>query len=146
MLQFFIIKYFHLVSILILFTALVGEVILIEEKMTNKSMKIIRIIDAFYGISAVLVIITGLLLLFFSGKEVSFYMKNPVFHLKLTLFLMVALLSILPTIRFIKLRKSKEEIITIPGYKTINFILRLELAIVIIIPLLGVFVSNGYQL
>jgi len=73
-------------------------------------------IDAVYGIAAVTLLIAGLTLWLGSvGKPAVYYTKNWVFHTKLTLFLIVGLLSIYPTIFFIKNRKGNpDEVVVVP--------------------------------
>lgn len=146
MLVFSIIKYFHFISIFVIFAALIAQVVMLQEKMPKKSVGIIQIVNLFLGISVVIILITGILLLFYSGKPIRIYMINPIFHLKITLFFIIALLSIFHTIMILKLRKIKDDIILISKHKTISIFLKLELSIFLIIPLLAVLMTNGIGL
>ena len=62
----------------------------------------IQRVDLAYGISAGLLLLVGLLRVFFFEKGVNFYMNNPFFWVKMIAFLLVGLLSIDPTIRYIR--------------------------------------------
>lgn len=87
-----------------------------------------------FGLSAVSTSTAGLLLWFRYGKGAQFYLKNPVFHAKSGLFLAMGLLSIYPTVFFLKHRKGESgESVTLPH--PIPGILRLELALALLIPL-----------
>lgn len=62
----------------------------------------IQSVDTWYGISAGAVMIAGLLRVFFFEKGANYYGANTIFWLKMGLFLIVGLVSIYPTIRFIR--------------------------------------------
>jgi putative membrane protein len=63
-------------------------------------------LDAGYGLTAVLLLVVGLLRVFYGAKGAHFYMHNPWFHAKLGTFLLVAVLSILPTARLLRWRRA----------------------------------------
>lgn len=63
--------------------------------------------DAGFGILSGLVLLTGALRAVFGLKGWSFYAHNPVFHLKVGLFVLVGLLSIAPTRAFLRWRKAR---------------------------------------
>ena len=64
----------------------------------------IGLADRWYGISAGVILVAGFLRANFYEKGWAFYAASPFFHVKLTLFVVMALLSIYPTIRFIRWR------------------------------------------
>lgn len=137
-----IIRYFHFIGIFSLFAGLVAEHLLIGKSMTRGELKRLSIVDSVYGASSAIVLISGLLLWFVVGKPADFYTQNAVFHTKILLFVITALLSIYPTLYLIKQRKgNSEELITLP--KSVVMIIRVELLILAIIPLLAVFMSKG---
>lgn len=63
-------------------------------------------IDAGYGLCALLLLAAGALRLFYGVKGWHFYLHNPWFHAKLGAFLLVGLLSIVPTLRYLRWRKA----------------------------------------
>ncbi len=139
-----LVKYLHFLGIFGVVSALVAEHLLTKTQLTGPEVKRLAAIDAVYGISAVTVLAAGLSLWLWVGKPSAFYTDNPVFHIKVTAFLLVGLLSIYPTIFFIKHRKSSNPAITVPG-KVIGLI-RAELFILAFIPLLAILVARGYGL
>ncbi|CAN5171177.1 DUF2214 family protein [soil metagenome] len=87
--------------------------------------------DRWYGIFAALVLAAGFLRVFYFEKGVAFYMSNPFFLLKLSLFLIIGLLSIYPTVRFIGWRKQTSQgqppVISDLQFSRITLILNLEM-------------------
>lgn len=138
-----IVTYFHFISIFILFSTLIIEVNIIKKKMTNHNFRILKKADLFFGLFAILTISTGILRMYYFGKGVNYYLSNHLFLLKLLLFILVGLLSIYPTIQFLKLRKLKIEFIEFKHYKIILLLLRIELILLLIIPFFAVLVAKG---
>ena len=134
-------RYIHFIGIMSLSATLVMQHLILSSEVTKKELQKIAFIDMIYGISAVLTLVAGLVLLMGVGKEVSFYMTNWVFHVKLTLFVLVLLLSIYPTLFFIRNKKSNDQLIKMP--KVIIMLVRTQLLLVFIIPVLGVLVARG---
>lgn len=97
----------------------------------------IQRVDLAYGISAGLVVLVGLLRVFFFEKGANFYTHNPMFWIKMSLFVVIGLLSIYPTIRFLKWNSSLSagQAPEIPDdeFKRIRLLLSLELVGLILI-------------
>ena len=137
-----IIRYLHFVGIFSIASALFAEHILVKKEMSGPEIKKLAKIDLFYGIAAIVVLIVGLILWFWVGKPAVVYTKNFLFHIKLTLFLILGILSVYPSIFFIKNRKKKDTRIIVP--KSVLLLIRIELFILFLIPLLAVLMSKGY--
>jgi putative membrane protein len=136
-------RYLHFISIFAIVGSLVSEHMLLQKELTRKAITKIARIDAVYGIAAITLLSAGLTLwLGEHGKPSVFYSKNWIFHTKLTLFVLIGLLSIYPTIFFIKNSKGNpEELVTIP--KSIFMMIRMELLLLFVIPLLAGLMSRG---
>ncbi len=139
-----LVRSFHFIGIFGLFAALVSEHLLIKPEMSKVEMKKLAVVDAIYGISAIIILVAGLLLWFVVGKPAEFYSQNPVFHVKLTLFVLIAALSIYPTVFFIKNRNSQASVIKVPG-KIITLV-RVQLLLVLAIPFLAAAMARGIGL
>jgi putative membrane protein len=63
-------------------------------------------VDAGFGIAAAMVLVVGLCRVWFGVKGADFYLHNPWFHAKLGAFVLVGLLSIWPTVRFLRWRRA----------------------------------------
>jgi putative membrane protein len=57
-------------------------------------------LDLIYGIAAVVLLLTGVARVLWGAKGMGWYVSQPLFHLKMTLFVLAALMSIKPTIDF----------------------------------------------
>ncbi len=138
-----IFRYLHFIAIFGIVGTLVSEHLLLKPEITRSEIGRLAKIDAFYGLSALALLGVGLTLWFGGvGKPAEFYSKNWIFHTKLTCFAAIGLLSIYPTIYFIKNRKGdKNEVVRVP--KSIFWLLRLELLLLFIIPLLAGLMSRG---
>lgn len=137
-------RYAHFLGIIVLASMLVAEHMLLKGQLNSKEIKRLAVIDASYGISALVVFLAGLSLWLWTGKPLDFYSSNIVFHSKLSAFLLMALLSIYPTLFLMKHRKNKTESVAVP--KSIVMVLRAELMLLVIIPLLAVLMARGVGL
>lgn len=138
-----ILRYLHFISIFTIVSTIVSEHLLLKKELTRAEIGRLSRIDAVYGVAAVVLLGVGLTLwLGGFGKPTVYYSKNWIFHTKITLFVIVGLLSIYPTVFFIKNRKgSPDEKVSIP--KSVFWMLRLELLILFIIPLLAGLMAHG---
>jgi len=143
MTELIITRYIHFIAVFAIVGAIFAEQFLVSSSMSRREIKRIANIDAIYGIGALLVLIVGIALWFWVGKPASFYSRNWIFHTKLTMFILLGVLSIFPTVFFLKNRKGKDLDTVIQVPKTVILMLRLEMVLIIIIPLLASFMSLG---
>ncbi|MGK0255444.1 MAG: putative membrane protein [Arcobacteraceae bacterium] len=134
-------RYLHFIGIMSLAATLVMQHLILSSEVTQKELKKIIFLDTIYAISILLTLIAGLSLWLSVGKEAVFYSTNWIFHMKLTLFIVIIVFSIYPTLFFRKSRKLVEEIVQMP--KMIIMSIRMQLLLVFIIPLLGVLIAKG---
>jgi putative membrane protein len=123
---------------------LVVEHVLVKDKLDSQDLKRLVFIDAAYGISALVVLSAGLALWFWVGKPAAFYSENLVFQAKLTAFVLMGLISIHPTMFYLRHRNSADTHIQVP--KTVIHCIRAETLLLVLIPLLAVFMARGYGL
>jgi len=136
-------RYLHFIAVFAIVGAIIAEQFLISKSMTRKEIKQVSKIDALYGLGALLVLIAGLLLWFSVGKPAYYYSRNWLFHTKLTMFVALGLLSIYPTIFFLRNRKGIDLNTEIEVPKLVIILLRLELLIIIVMPILATYFSLG---
>lgn len=139
-----LVRYCHFIAIIVLAGTLVAQHMLLVGQVNPVQLKKIVRIDRVYGISAVVVLVAGLLLWFKVGKPAEFYSGNWLFHIKVSLFVIMGVLSIFPTIFIIKASRSKEASITVP--KSIINLIRAELSCLVLIPLFAVIMAKGHGL
>ena len=137
-------RYLHFLGLIGMFAGLVAQHLTIQEKVSARVMRKLVRIDGVYGLSAVVVLLTGLSMWFWVGKPASFYTGNGLFHLKVTAFVLVALLSIYPTVYFI--RQNKLALVEYRIPVKITHLIRLQLGILLFVPLLAVLMARGIGL
>jgi putative membrane protein len=110
----------------------------------------LQLCDRWYGIFAMLVLVVGFLRVFYFEKGRAFYLGNPFFHAKLGLFVLVGLLSIYPTIRFIKWRAQTRQglapVVSEAEYRNIMMALRIEVVLLLGVALCASFMARGIGL
>lgn len=137
-----LIRYLHFLGIFIVFAAVLGQHLLLKGTVPRSVIAKAQRFDIAYAIAVVVVLGTGLLQWFSGAKPAVFYSSNPVFHTKLTLFLVVGLVSIYPSVYLGKQKKGDpSEQVTIP--KGLVHCIRLELLLLVVMPLLAVIMAKG---
>ncbi|MDQ2656649.1 MAG: DUF2214 family protein [Bacteroidota bacterium] len=139
-------RYIHFISIFTIVGTLSAEHLLLRNSMTRDEIGRLARIDAVYGLAALSLLAAGFTLwLGGFGKPTEFYSGNWIFHTKISLFLLVGILSIYPTLFFIRNRKgTADEVVAIP--KKIFWLLRFELLLLLIIPFLAGLMAKGIGL
>ena len=146
--EYLIVKYVHLIGVLGVTGTLVAEFALIRKELSIDEMKKLARIDSFYGLFAIVALIGGFILWFGVGKPAEFYSEGIWIYVKLILFTIIGVLSIFPTIFFLKNRKPNPEReqtgIQLPMY--IILIVRIEVALLVFIPLFAVLMAAGVRI
>ena len=142
-----ILAYLHFMAIFGLFATLMYEVILLKASPAALDIEALALTDRKFGIQAGVVLVTGALRVAFGAKGAAFYLHNPVFHLKIGLFVLAALISIAPTIAFLRWRKARRADpswrVPEPEWQRARKLVRLEMVIVALIPLAAVIMARG---
>lgn len=140
----YIIRYAHFLSLMVLFASLVAEHLLTARTITGRQARTLARLDLIYGIAALVVLSTGALLFsgFGFGKGANYYLTNGLFHAKVTLFVVVGLLSIKSTLFFLRHRRA-DDAATIEVPRSIILFQRVQLFIVMVLPLFGLLIARG---
>lgn len=140
-----LVKYIHFASIFTILITVGGEFFLVKSQLSRRELQRISRIDGLYGLASITLVAAGLTLWFGVGKPAEYYNTNWIFHLKWTLFVIVGILSIVPTVFFNKTRKGDpDEIVDVPA--RVKTFIRLELAILFLIPILASMMAKGVGL
>jgi putative membrane protein len=141
------IAYLHFVSAFLVAAFLVTEFFLCNPRLQPTPVRTLARVDLYYLFAAAAVLITGALRLFAVGKGAAFYLNNPVFYIKLALFLAVGLISIPPTLQFIRWnRMLNTDARRVPPDRDVGSARRyiaLELVLLAFIPLMAVLMARG---
>ena len=106
----------HLLAILTLVVFLSSQAALCRIEWMNAAVveRLARL-DLIYGMAAVAVLGSGLARVFWGIKGASWYATQPMLHIKVTLFVVMALLSIAPTLAFRRWRRNLRASGALPG-------------------------------
>ena len=143
-----ILAYLHLLAILTMVVFVASEAALCRVQWLNAAVveRLARV-DRIYGFAALAVLATGLARTLLGVKGTAWYWSNPLLHMKLTLFVVVGLISIFPTLAFLRWRKALRADGILPDEAQIAKTRRLVMVqahILAVIPLLAVFLARGY--
>lgn len=143
-----LLAYAHFLAILTMVVFLTSEAALCRPEWLNAAtVERLAKIDAIYGISAMTVLATGLARAFWGIKGSGWYWTNWLLHLKIGMFVAVALLSIVPTIQFSRWRRTLRTSGALPDAAQVRKVRRLVMVqahIVPLIPLAAVFLARGF--
>ena len=98
--------FLHHVAAFALVAALAVEFVLIREEITLQAARRLLLADLVFGAAAGSILVVGLLRVFFFEKGPLYYLHSAPFIAKVSLFALVALLSIYPTVVFLSWRPS----------------------------------------
>lgn len=139
--------FLHHLTAFTLVGALAVEFVLIKQELTVITARKLAVTDAVLGASATVLLVAGLLRVFYFEKGAAYYFHNHAFLAKFSLFVVVALLSIVPTIEFLSWRKALKAgqvpAVAAPKLKRLRMIIHVELAAVVIILLCAAIMAKG---
>lgn len=142
-----VLAYAHFALILTLASLLFAEVVLYRPTLSRDAFNVLARLDIAYGACAGLVVASGFSRVIWGAKGAQFYLHNPLFWTKIGLFVIVALLSIPPTIHYIRLGRANraEESISIAmsTYRPMRALLIVECCILLMIPLFAALMARG---
>jgi putative membrane protein len=142
--------FLHHLAAFVLFAALVVEFVLIKDVLTLTSARKILATDRVYGVAAGVLLVVGLARVFHFEKGATYYFHTWTFITKLTLFILVGLISIIPTIEFLAWRKALSQgqvpQVSAEKLRSVRSIIHLELAGVVLIILMAAMMAKGIGL
>lgn len=140
--------FIHHLAILLLFACLFYEHLAVKPDINGEIMRRLIRIDLIFGVCAAVVLFAGLMRVFYFEKGASYYLYNWVFYIKIGLFLLVALLSIYPTLVFLKwrdqIKKGGEPQLSPEQARRISMLIRAELLLVSLMLPPAVIMAKGY--
>tara|TARA_B100000212_G_C27244062_1_gene477246 strand:- start:164 stop:646 length:483 start_codon:yes stop_codon:yes gene_type:complete len=96
-----IVAYTHYLGIIFCTSALLYERLKLKVNLNRSETLSIIIADVIYGIAGLAILITGILRVRYFGQGSDFYTHNPVFWIKVSLYIFVGLLSLYPTTTYV---------------------------------------------
>ena len=136
----------HLAAFLVLGTLMV-ELVLLKGELTPTSARSVMRMDMAYGISATVLLVVGFVRVFHTEKGSMYYFSSGPFLVKLTLFIVVGLLSIYPTLQFMRWRKALREgrvpELDADVRRKVRMLVHVELTLLFVIMLMAVMMARG---
>ena len=136
--------FLHHLAAFTLVAALAVEFVLIRGQL---NLGTARKLQRIFGLSAGVVLVVGLLRVFYFEKGASYYFHSAPFIAKLSLFVIVGLLSIYPTVEFASWSKSLKQgrmpALTERKIASIRSVVHWELAAVVVIILCAALMAKG---
>ena len=143
-----ILAYLHILAILTMVVFVSSEAALCRgEGMNAAVVERLGRVDRIYGIAAIAVLATGVARTWWGMKGTAWYWTNPLLHTKLTLFIIVGLLSIRPTLTYSRWRKALRSSGALPAEAEVRKTRKqvmVQAHIIALIPLAAVFLARGF--
>lgn len=137
----------HHMALLVVIGVLYSEYTLLKLDDIRPHVSRLAKLDIFYGIAALVLVAAGLARVFFYGKGLAFYIGSPYFHIKMTLVVVIVLLSIMPTLQFIRWRRAERAgtlAIDPAVQKRIRVLVGIESHLAFVVPIFAVLMARGY--
>jgi putative membrane protein len=142
-----ILAYLHFTAIFVFFSFLVVETMMLRGRLEDRDVRLLGRVDIWYFGAAIAVLVTGFSRLVWGAKGAEFYLASWPIYAKLGLFVLVGVLSVGPTLRFIQWRRMFERDASwaVPDAerKRARRAVMIELHLAALIPLFAVIMARG---
>jgi putative membrane protein len=139
--------FLHHLAAFTMVAAIALEFVLLRGELTVWSARRLQAADMVLGIAATILLLAGLARVFWFEKGATYYFHNHAFLTKFTLFVLVGLLSIVPTIEFLSWRKAVEAgqvpVVAAAKLKRLRMIVHIELAAIVLILFCAALMAKG---
>ncbi len=133
----------HHLVVFSLLAIVVAELSLVRRGMNTDAVATVARIDLAYGALAAIALAAGLVRAVYAAKGWYFYSNNGFFWAKMAIFVVIGLLSVPPTLKFIQWRRLGH----VPGAPQVDAVrlyLWAELALFALLPVCAVAMARGY--
>ncbi len=139
--------YLHFVSIMAFAGLLATECGLCNEHLQPGHVGLLARVHAAFIASAVLVLLSGILLLVGYDRHVWFTLTHPVFWTKFALFVAIGAIAVYPSLQFHRWNRAiangQERILTTRDIRRTRRVILVELAMLALVPWLAVWLARG---
>ena len=138
----------HLVAILTFVVFLSSQAALCRSEWMNAAVveRLVRL-DVIYGAAALVMIGSGLARLFWGIKGMSWYVSQPLFHIKITIVVVMAIMSIWPSIMFRRWRRNLQASGALPDeleVKKVRRLVMIQSHVLPVVAVIAVFWARGW--
>ena len=142
-----VLAYLHFTAIFILFAFLSIEVMMLKRALDAAAVRLLGRIDIWYFGAAIVVLVTGFLRLVLGAKGADFYLQSWPIYVKVGLYLVVAVVSVTPTLAFIRWRRELDHDAAwqVPAGELARMrrLVMIELHLAAMIPIFAVIMARG---
>src|SRR5262245_12754418 len=139
--------FLHHAAAFLLVAVVTVELVLMRGEINVATARTLLRMDSVYGVSAVVLLIVGFIRVFHTEKGHDYYFHSGPFLAKLALFLIVGLLSIVPTVKFLGWRKAlkagQAPALDDATRRRIRVIIHTELTLLFLIMLCAALMARG---
>ena len=139
--------FLHHLAAFTLVSAIAVEFVLLRSELTLWTARRLQVTDLILGIAAGVLLVAGLARVFWFEKGAAYYLHSHAFLMKFSLFIVVGLLSIVPTVEFLSWRKAVQRgdvpVVAAAKLRRVRMIVHVELAAIAIILLCAAIMAKG---
>jgi putative membrane protein len=140
----------HHIGVFTLAATIAAELAILSTNVDARAIGRLARIDMGYGLAATYVVIVGVARVIWGDKGYQYYLANHVFWTKMLLFLIVGLLSVAPTMRYIAWRRRLGAdgafVPPVAEVARMRRLLWIEAAVYLAIPVAAAAMARGYGL
>ena len=133
----------HHLIVFALFGILAAELISVKRGMSADSVAKVAAVDLGYGALAGVILIVGFTRAILAAKGWAYYSHNGFFWAKITTFVLVGLLSVPPTLKFIQWQRAGGSPAD-QDVRSVRSFLYVELALFALLPIFAAAMARGY--
>jgi putative membrane protein len=137
------IAWLHFLGAFALAGAIGAELALYRREMTATAQRVLKSVDLGYGLSALVVLLTGLARVFWFGKGALYYSQNGFFWALIALFALISLLSLPPTLQYLRWQAKEPLVLDEERFRRLRTYLVLEAALFPLLPFCAVMMARG---
>jgi putative membrane protein len=139
--------FLHHLAAFVLYATVFMELVLVKGPLTHWSARKILRCDLIYGVAAMVLIVVGILRVVYFEKGAAYYLHSIPFIVKMSSFALVGLLSIYPTMQFMKwrapLKRGETPVLDPTLQKSIARVIHLELTVLAVVILCAALMAKG---
>jgi putative membrane protein len=139
--------FLHHLAAFTVVAAIAVEFVLLRGPLTFWSARRLQVVDLILGAAATVLLIVGLARVFWFEKGAAYYFHSHAFLTKFGLFILVAILSIVPTLEFLSWRKAVQAgqvpAVAADKLRRVRMIVHIELAAIVVILLCAAIMAKG---
>ena len=139
--------FLHHAAAFVIVGVLTAELVLLGVELTPTSARSLLRMDAAYGVAAAVLLIVGFGRVLYTEKGPAYYFHSIPFLVKISSFLIVGLISIYPTLKYLSwrgaLRTGRAPALEAPLRRRLRMIVHIELTLLFVITLCAAMMARG---